>query len=155
MKLILAKTQNSVPGPKLMRLAGFIYIVDKKFGKDSYSRPLGRYHYPRFHSYIDDSQEQLVINLHLDQKQASYEGFKRHSGEYDGQAVEEEMNRLKSLACASGYQVAAYQPRRPVVEKKFQPMVKPTQSGIGSGNYNAIVTHYQPKQSWWRKIFGA
>ncbi len=38
-----------------------------------------------------------MLNLHLDQKKASYKGQKAHSAEYDGQVVENEINRLSSL----------------------------------------------------------
>lgn len=157
MKLILAKTSlDTIAGPKLMRLAGFIYIVDRLSGKGSYSRPLGRYHYPRFHSYIEESQSGLVINLHLDQKQASYEGSKRHSGEYDGEAVEGEMARIKAVALASGYEdrgqriikketdyAATSQTARPVANVNV----------LGSGDFRR-VGQVEAKKSWWQKLFG-
>ena len=40
----------------------------------------------------------MIFSLHLDQKKASYEGFSRHSAEYeDSELVEKEIARLKSL----------------------------------------------------------
>ena len=52
--------------------------------------------YPRFHIYgrkIADGEFEL--NLHLDQKMASYEGSSAHSGEYDGELIEKEAERIK------------------------------------------------------------
>lgn len=154
MKLILAKTTEAVAAPKLMRTAGFIYIVDRHTGTGSFSRPLGRYHYPRFHSYIEERAESLVINLHLDQKQATYEGSNRHSGEYDGEAVAGEMGRLKAVALASGYQEMGQNVQRvspPLVAQTNMPSVG---SGLGTGDFAATARKYEVKKSWWKKLFG-
>ena len=59
----------------------------------SFARRLGTGSYPRFHVYIKDRD----INLHLDQKQASYEGYGAHSGEYEGEVVEREAERIAGL----------------------------------------------------------
>lgn len=70
-------------------------------------RQIGRNDYPRFHLYIKEksfvaaaSQDKLntfVFNLHLDQKKPSYKGNSAHSGEYDGEVVEEEAERIKNI----------------------------------------------------------
>ena len=70
-------------------------------------RQLGRNDYPRFHLYVMEksfgaaaSQDKLntfVFNLHLDQKKPSYEGQKGHSGDYDGDVVEGETERIKNI----------------------------------------------------------
>ena len=39
----------------------------------------------------------MIFNLHLDQKRPGYVGFSRHNAEYDGEVVEKEALRLKSL----------------------------------------------------------
>jgi len=59
----------------------------------SFVRRLGTLNYPRFHVYVKDRD----INLHLDQKQASYEGYGAHSGEYDGDTVEREAQRIEGI----------------------------------------------------------
>ena len=59
----------------------------------SFVRRLGTFNYPRFHAYVGDRD----INLHLDQKQASYEGYGAHSGEYDGEVVEREARRIEGV----------------------------------------------------------
>ena len=60
-------------------------------------RKLGIGDYPRFHLYIKEENKTLVLNLHIDQKKPSYEGSHAHSGEYDGQLIESEAERIKSM----------------------------------------------------------
>lgn len=85
-----------------MRRAGYGYIRDRRTGHDSYVRRLGNGFYPRLHMYAEERDGQAVFNLHLDQKQASYEGAHMHNAEYDGPVVEGEINRLKSFIGAAG-----------------------------------------------------
>lgn len=51
--------------------------------------------YPRFHIYLKIDGENLVFNLHLDQKKPVYKGTAAHSGEYDSELIEEEAERIK------------------------------------------------------------
>lgn len=64
-------------------------------GQTSYVRRAGGDAYPRYHCYVERVGEQLVINLHLDQKQPSYAGSSAHAGEYAGPLVEAEAARLR------------------------------------------------------------
>lgn len=82
----------------IMRRSGYGENPSVKNGRleMSYVRRLSPNQYPRFHVYIEKQPDGLQINLHLDQKKASYEGFTAHNGEYDGELVEGEMARLKS-----------------------------------------------------------
>lgn len=80
-----------------MRQAGFGFIRDRQTGSESYVRRLGARHYPRLHMYVDEAEGQVTFNLHLDQKENSYEGAHRHNAEYDGSVVEGEIARLRSL----------------------------------------------------------
>ena len=41
--------------------------------------------------------ENLIFNLHLDQKRPIYKGVTAHSGEYEGEVVEEEAERFKKI----------------------------------------------------------
>ena len=67
-------------------------------GETSYVRRLSRIqHYPRFHLYLNETDNQITFNLHLDQKHASYEGSSAHSGEYDGETVKAEAERIISV----------------------------------------------------------
>lgn len=103
MKLIINK--NKLPNfsaDEFLRRAGFAYIFDNLKNHGSYIKRLSREHYPRLHVYVMEKKDQagrelIVIEMHLDQKKASYEGVKMHSAEYDGEVVEAEINNLKNL----------------------------------------------------------
>jgi len=53
--------------------------------------------YPRFHCYIKKEGAGLRVNLHLDQKKPSYAGSTSHSGEYEGEIIEQEGERIKQV----------------------------------------------------------
>ncbi|MBI2459354.1 MAG: hypothetical protein HYV53_02250 [Parcubacteria group bacterium] len=96
MRLILDKNVLDQAPEQLLRQAGYAYLMDRRTGQESYARRFGRGFYPRFHLYLEEQGGQVIFNLHLDQKQASYEGAHAHNAEYDGELVEEEMRRIKS-----------------------------------------------------------
>lgn len=84
--------------PLLLRKAGYHSIFDFRGGHESWVRNLAAAHYPRFHLYATVSNPKAFrLDLHLDQKQATIQlkGMSRHSGEYDGAVVEEEIGRIK------------------------------------------------------------
>ncbi len=85
-------SSNINPG-LVMRRSGYGFLRDKNTGGGSYVRRLGSGFYPRLHVYIEGDN----INLHLDQKQASYKGTSAHSGEYSGEVVEQEGERIKNV----------------------------------------------------------
>jgi len=96
MKLSVNKNQlGSLAPEQWLRRAGY-GLVATRTGEVSFARRLGSGFYPRFHVYFQADGEQVVFNLHLDQKQASYQGVSRHSGEYEGELVEAEITRLKT-----------------------------------------------------------
>jgi len=79
----------------ILEEAGYHSFNDPNTGKESFVLRLGRAFYPRYHLYIKLlSGGGVECDLHIDQKQASYEGQQAHSGEYDGPLVEEETQRL-------------------------------------------------------------
>jgi hypothetical protein len=84
----------------IARKIGYIPIGVNSDNEYSMARPLagGRGGYPRFHIYSrKESEGVFLINLHLDQKYASYEGSSAHSGEYEGEVVENEATRIKNI----------------------------------------------------------
>lgn len=60
-------------------------------------RPVQGSDYPRFHLFIDEQKDKFIFKLHLDQKRPSYSGSSAHGGEYEGQVVEEEAERIKKI----------------------------------------------------------
>lgn len=89
-KNLISNVKNEI------RRSGYALIYDRRRGVESFVRRLGDGYYPRFHLYIDDVGQDFVFNLHLDQKKASYVGYKMHNAEYDDDLVEQEVDRLKS-----------------------------------------------------------
>lgn len=53
--------------------------------------------YPRFHLYLRETNDNLIFNLHLDQKRPIYKGVPAHAGEYEGKIIEEEIERIKQI----------------------------------------------------------
>ncbi len=64
---------------------------------ESYVKTMSASGYPRFHLYINENENQYILNLHLDQKRPSYGKETAHSGEYDGKVVEDEARRIEDL----------------------------------------------------------
>lgn len=85
-----------------IRRCGYGEYYDKKLGKVSYmKRARIQDMFPRFHVYIEEVSDEVVFDLHLDQKRPSYEGSSMHSGEYEGGAVEREAGRIRSHVAQS------------------------------------------------------
>ena len=95
MEFIIKNIQKSTND--LMRTLGYQPAYFQKAGEVSIVRPLARQDYPRFHLYIKPLGADLNFSLHLDHNKPSYEGQTGHSGDYDGEVVEDEAKRIKSL----------------------------------------------------------
>jgi hypothetical protein len=80
----------------IMRRMGYGEVVDRKFNTISYARRLGSGRYPRFHVYVEKIPDGVSVNIHIDQKKASYKGSAAHSGEYEGPQLEEELRRIQA-----------------------------------------------------------
>ncbi|MCP6718783.1 MAG: hypothetical protein KJI71_00945 [Patescibacteria group bacterium] len=118
------KTKNGKKGNimNIARKIGYIYQrEDKEREETSLVRSFGRGGYPRFHLYLkmDIKNQELIFNLHLDQKKPVYptrkpshsqkdsrfpwritsdkiyKGAPAHSADYEGPVIEEEMERIK------------------------------------------------------------
>jgi len=86
------------PGGNLVNMGRSIgYIFQGKASGDeaSFVRSLERGGYPRFHLYIKIEKEDLILNLHLDQKRPVYKTAHDHAAEYEGKLVETEAERIK------------------------------------------------------------
>ncbi len=98
MKLRLNKKVLKENSVQFMRQAGYSFIRGIVGEEMSFERPLAANGWPRFHAYVKEDDNELSINLHLDQKRPSYAGASAHSGEYDGELLNEEIERIKLLA---------------------------------------------------------
>jgi hypothetical protein len=94
--VIIRVTKPSYRPDIVLQRAGYTPFRDPRTGESSFVRRLRTNFYPRWHLYVVEEGAQLLLNLHLDQKQASYEGSNKHSGEYSGSAVEAEAERICS-----------------------------------------------------------
>ncbi len=82
----------------IVRKIGYYFQhEDEQTRQSVFSRPLERSGYPRFHLYIKQEENNLVFNLHLDQKRPTYQGSTAHSGEYDSPLVEQEAERIRQI----------------------------------------------------------
>lgn len=97
MKLKFVKSVIGNP-TVFIRRCGYGEYYDKRLGKVSYMKraTMGDM-FPRFHVYIEEHDDEVVFDLHLDQKRPSYEGSRMHAGEYDGAAVERESARMQGF----------------------------------------------------------
>lgn len=92
--IIHKKRENMI---SLGRKIGYILLRTSPENEFNFIRQIHGNNYPRFHLYIIEDGEKYIFNLHLDQKKPSYEGSRAHSGEHDGEAVEKEAERIKTL----------------------------------------------------------
>jgi len=97
MRLVFNNTKETPLN--LMRRAGYsFHPSEPRSEKQSFVRRLSGDDYPRFHAYVKQEKNNLIINLHLDQKRSSYEGSVAHSGEYkDSDVLQKEIERIKSV----------------------------------------------------------
>lgn len=138
MKLILANNQLSQTPEMFLREVGYTYLEDRKTGNESFVRPLNRGYYPRFHLYLEQSAGRVIFNLHLDQKQASYAGAHAHNAEYDGEMVQEEMGRIKSLITHD---------QEPIILESMDILDK-----IRPKQFTSVIKKAE-KKNWWGKLF--
>ena len=90
MKISIKNTgENTI---NLMRKIGYLFQRENQFVK-----PLERSNYPRFHLYIKENKEEIILNLHLDQKRPVYKTAHDHAAEYEGKVVETEAERIKQI----------------------------------------------------------
>src|SRR3989338_2150779 len=82
--------------PELMRHLGYRPLGYTGKGELNCVRPLGAA-YPRFHIYLKEEGEVLVMNIHLDQKKPSYGDETMHSGDYESETVKQEVERIKEI----------------------------------------------------------
>ena len=100
-----------MPPEQFLRRAGYGYIRDRRSGQESFVRRFGAGFYPRLHMYFEEKPSagsgrdgQIIFNLHLDQKQASYEGADHmHNADHDGPVVEAEIERIKGFVTHNAY----------------------------------------------------
>ena len=94
MKFVLGNIRENIVN--LSRKLGYKPISNVG-GELNCVRSLAGGRYPRFHLFIKENNNEITFNLHLDQKRVSYPESTAHSGEYEGELVEREMERIKKI----------------------------------------------------------
>lgn len=86
-------------------------------GQISYVKRVSSDRFPRYHAYVEDvANGGMQVNLHIDQKEASYTGTSAHAGEYEGPLVEREMTNI--VAFIKNIASTPITQPKPSVEKK-------------------------------------
>jgi len=94
MKFKIPKTNDNIID--LIRRRGYSYR-GRRGEEMMFVRRAGFSDYPRFHIYLKEEESGFVLNLHLDQKKASYAGSRAHSGEREGEVIEKEAERISGI----------------------------------------------------------
>ena len=81
--------------PELVKQVGYKPIMYTEKKELNCVRPLRGADYPRFHVYLVEKPDILTFNLHLDQKKPSYGNETMHSGEYEGEIIKQEAQRIQ------------------------------------------------------------
>ena len=94
MKFIIKNVKKNIT--TLIRKVGYRYLKEDK-EEVILIRPLERGGYPRFHLFlkINPESQELIFNLHLDQKKPVYKNAPAHAADYEGEALEREVERIK------------------------------------------------------------
>ena len=130
----------------ILRRAGYAEHFDSRAQKTSYSLRLGSGRYPRFHCYIKETDATVGFSLHIDQKEASYEGAGHmHAGEYDGKLVEDEMARIGRWAGASNQNTGA----------SASSSSTPSGTTFQSSSPTLPTSRPTKKPSFWQRLFPA
>ncbi|MEK7620195.1 MAG: hypothetical protein AAB413_03080 [Patescibacteria group bacterium] len=87
-------------------------------GQISYVKRVMGERFPRYHAYVEDMNGGIQVNLHVDQKEASYEGTSAHAGEYEGPVVEREMSRVAGFVATLKGGGVTTEPASPPEKKK-------------------------------------
>ncbi len=162
MKLVIEKENLKDNIEQFLSRNGYIYIYDRHREVGSFSQPLSRNHYPRLHLYVDNNENEVILNLHLDQKQASYKGAHMHNAEYDGEVVTAEMLRLKKLLGGEIQDSFSKKNKTKKKETRFRPEQKQVRVGLvdtgedaegklGKGSLGLEdENNFEDKKEWWK-----
>ena len=96
MKIVFKNPKNTPLN--LMRQAGYSFErKDPKTEEESFVRHLSTEEYPKIHAFIKKQGEEIIINLHLDQKKPSYPGSYAHAAEYESEILEKEAKNIREI----------------------------------------------------------
>ncbi len=121
MQFIIKNTKKDTIYNLMRDLSYHFSGQDKRTGELDFTHPIRDNAFPRFHLFLKINDEDLIFNLHLDQKapiypvrnraradapggplgraisNGVYKGLPAHQGEYSGPLVEKEAERIKQF----------------------------------------------------------
>ncbi len=97
MKFRLPLEKLAVQPEQITRRAGYFRIFDSKSGHESFVRKITADRYPRFHLYLMEENNEVIFDLHLDQKSNLYAGQTAHNADYESDEVRAELTRVYSV----------------------------------------------------------
>ena len=159
MKLEISNNRINEHPEQFLRRAGYGFIRDRQRGKESFVRRLGSGHYPRLHMYVKQIKDNIIFDLHIDQKQTSYAGQHMHNAEYDGPVVEKEMNRLRSLlGLKEDEKQSRIQNRTELPDDKHYVRTKNLKQNdvfkeIEKRDYKDVIKEFSVKKKPWWKLW--
>lgn len=83
---------------QIARRAGYFTITDSKTGHKSFVRKLTADRYPRFHLYLTKKNNEIIFDLHLDQRVTRYTGQPAHNADYESDLVRAELTKIYKIA---------------------------------------------------------
>lgn len=97
MKIVIENPKASIAN--FFRRAGYAF-QKREGGEMAFVRRLTDREFPRLHLFCRIEGDKFLVNMHIDQKAASYDGQNMHSGEYgeDSDLLREEAERFKSIS---------------------------------------------------------
>lgn len=91
-----------------LRQIGFRYLGMANGQEEMvFYRPVGQDAYPRFHLYLQNTLQakksnDLFFSIHFDQRRTVYQGSTAHSGEYEGELLEKEVEKIRKVFESEG-----------------------------------------------------
>lgn len=70
---------------------------DARTGELNFTHPIRGDAFPRFHAYLTLKGDEIIMNIHLDQRAPIYRGAVAHEGEYSGPLIDQEAKRIKQF----------------------------------------------------------
>lgn len=148
MKLSVRKEQLIETPESFLHHAGWALIHDRRRGVSSFVKRLGAGFYPRLHLYVDERDGLVIFNMHMDQKEASYEGAHMHNAEYDNELVAAEIETIKGLLG-----ITSNEPRVAAQPASSIEITKPQYDQSNFTRDLAALKAEKPK-SFWQKLLG-
>jgi len=97
MQFIIKNTKKDTIYNLMRDLSYHFSGQDKKTGELNFTHPIRSNAFPRFHVFLKINGENIVFEIHLDQRAPIYKGVAAHEGEYSGELVEKEAERIKQF----------------------------------------------------------